>query len=139
MTAAKYKQVFSDVMIRAQQTFRGSRPNRRTAIRAYARARAAIRLEKKSEEILMTTAEVTKEIAKLVRRVSSYFALIFFGGAIGRVLGSFLFEVAGSGVNKLLFLVTTTIVAAIIYYAGEGLGWVIDGFAVCKERNCCTR
>lgn len=71
----------------APETFRSTRRKRRTAIRAYGKVRAELQLELKREVKLMTTAEVLRWLATWPPRVAGTFALIFFGFAIGMVLG----------------------------------------------------
>lgn len=120
-------------MAKAQEAFRGFRRNRRTAIRSYARARIVHRLELKREVKVMSAAEVIRGLAADVRQASSGFALIFFGIAIGLVLGLVLFDVTGKDANHLRFLAACSIIVTVVYNVGEKLGWMIDCLADFQE------
>lgn len=120
---------------RAQEAFRGSRRKRRTAIRAYGRARAVHRLQLKHADKPMTTAEALRELATQWRTTSSSVALLIFGFAIGWVLGLVLFNDIDYSTRHPPFLAACTIVVTIIYAAGEGFGRVIEYFAEYIERK----
>ena len=74
-------------------------------------------------------------LATWPRCAGGSFALIFLGCAIGMVLGHGLFGRVGSYERYTLFLATCAILAAVVYYAGEKVGEMIEWFAEHKERK----
>jgi len=118
-------------MIRVQETIRRLRRNRITDIRAYSRARALRQLELKREVEVMTTSDALKLLALQVRCTGSTFALIFFGCALGMALCDGL----GSYVTNILFLAISAVIAAIVYYAADTLGWLMESLPEYKSRR----
>lgn len=67
-----------------------------------------------------------KRIAQLVRWITSGIAVVIFGGGLAIALFS-------GRDSKLLVVTMCAGIAFVVYGAGKGLGWVIDGFAEPKE------
>ncbi len=128
-------------MTSVQESFRFSRRTRRTAIRAYAKARTVHQLELKREVKRMSTPEVVRAIADLVRLTSGINALLFFSIAVGMVLGRCLLGSACRYERDALFLAACATIAVVVYYAGQRLGGIIDWFAEFKEgkKRFCIR
>lgn len=79
----------------------------------------------------MTTSESIRWLATLPRWAAGCFAVIFLTCGIGIVL----LDVAGSYTKNIPFLAFCATVSAIIYYAGDKLGWIMEIIANSLDRK----